>query len=82
MADRVGRLHAKQRQEQYATAYEQGLAQRILTVKGAVATLGCAFQGDDKRMELICQILEDIGDGLSAESVSIGVRVEGILKGD
>ncbi len=79
MSDPVGKPHAEATQERFDSAHEQGLAEKVLIVKGAVATLGHAYYGDAAGMERICEILLSIGrKERPAEDVSVGLDVERI----
>lgn len=75
----TGKPHAEQTQ----TAFEQGLAEKVRLVKGAVATLGHAFRDDSEGLYDICDILRDVGMGnWDIEDASVGIDVEKIVRGD
>ena len=81
MADRVGRLHAKQTRERFESAHDQGVAEKERAIRGAISAIVAAVGCDRKRMRLVYELFEDLDDGRCAEEAWVGLRVEEIVRG-
>lgn len=75
----VGKPHA----EETKTAFEQGLAEKIRQIQGAVTTIANKLGYDTVPMEGICELLLKIGRGEPRLSDSeVASEVSRIIKGD
>lgn len=63
MSKLVGKPHAEATQDRFESAHEQGEAEKIRLVQGAVTTIANKLAGDTVTMEGICDLLLKIGRG-------------------